>query len=225
MTFGRQNNQTMRPPLTVRIRLWLSVGKRVDGIWVGSYFQTNDSLTLYRVEQALHLIKEFDRSRYTQVVRDLDRVWVRLLPSELAHFDYTLRACVLDERFVLAETTEPNLIAAVIVHEATHARLWRCGIGYDEALRARVEAICVRRELAFASRLADGEHVRELAQRALDSPSGLLDTDLKRRELKGFTRLLRHLGVPSCLVRLVLAIRLRRGARATSITVKKAVAD
>jgi hypothetical protein len=30
-------------------------------------------------------------------------------------------------------------------HEATHARLWTCGIAYEERLRARVEAVCLRK--------------------------------------------------------------------------------
>ena len=63
-----------------------------------------------------------------------------------------------------AETTSPELIAAVIVHEATHARLERYGIGYEEKLRARIEAVCFRRELAFAAKLPNGEAVRQPAE-------------------------------------------------------------
>jgi hypothetical protein len=48
---------------------------------------------------------------------------------------------------VLAETSSAELIVAAIVHEATHARLSRRGIGDDE--NACVEAVCLRRELAF----------------------------------------------------------------------------
>jgi hypothetical protein len=45
----------------------------------------------------------------------------------------------------------------------------RCGIGYDVSLRARVEAVCFRRELAYARKLP-GEHGREKAQDALAIP-------------------------------------------------------
>jgi hypothetical protein len=220
MMLRQKRSQSLRPTLPVKIRLWLSVGKRIDGIWVGSYNYDQVSAVHSRVEQALGLIKEFDLPRYTQIVRDLDRVWVRPLLSEIGHFDCSLRACVLDARFVLAETTEPEIIAAVIVHEATHARLWRCGIGYNEAQRARVEALCIRREIAFANRLPNGKRVREWAQRTLDNLPDLTDNDFKWRDLKGSIRLLRHLGVPSSIVRLVLAIRLRREARARSETTK-----
>ena len=57
-------------------------------------------------------------------------------------------------------SSRPELIASVIVHEATHARLMRCGIGYEEELRARVEKVCLRRELAFAAKLPNGEQIR-----------------------------------------------------------------
>ena len=63
--------------------------------------------------------------------------------------------CVIDERFVVDEGTTPEMIASVIVHEATHARLFRMGIGYEEGRRARVEQVCLRRELAFAAKLPD----------------------------------------------------------------------
>jgi len=41
------------------------------------------------------------------------------------------------------------------------------GIGYDEDIRARVERVCIRRELAFAAKLPNGEQVRQQAERIL----------------------------------------------------------
>ena len=116
-----------------------------------------------RVEAALRLIKTYDRIRYDRLIRDLDRIWVKVLPASIASFNHSLNACQLDERFVLAEKSSPELIASVIVHEATHARLMRCGIGYDAALRVRVEKVCLRRELAFAAKLPNGEQIRAQA--------------------------------------------------------------
>ena len=68
---------------------------------------------------------------------------------------------MLDERFVTNPETTIERIASVIVHEATHARMERCGIGYAEDQRARIETVCFRRELAFAVRLeVTAEHHR-----------------------------------------------------------------
>ena len=108
---------------------------------------------------------------------------------------------------MLADTTDTALIAAVIVHEATHARLWRCGFGYDEDERHRIEAICVRRELAFARRLPDGRRLREFAQEALAiSPRYWTNMASHDRHVEGSVEALRYLGW-SWLTPILLAIR------------------
>jgi hypothetical protein len=199
--------------------LWLSSGRRVDGLWVGTYFQKNAEEVMRRVEEALRLIKRYDQRRYKRIISDLDRVWVRLVPGALGRYVHTHRTCELDERFVLAEASLPEVIAATIVHEATHARLWRCGIGYAENIRGRVEAVCFRRELAFARKLPNGEHVRE---KALDSlampPATWTDTADRDRDLEGSVETLRYLGAPNWVVRALLAARAWRLSRRSSRT-------
>ena len=86
---------------------------------------------------------------------------------DIANFEYGIYTCQIDTRYCLAETTTLELLAAVIVHEATHARLWRRGIRYEEAQRPRIEEICIRREIAFAVKLPNGETVRDQAERSL----------------------------------------------------------
>ena len=148
--------------------LRLSTARQLDGLWVGIAFAGEAAEPIFRrVEDALLLIKENDRLRYSRLIRDLERVWVRDLPGALGTFSRTLRACSLDRDFVLAETTRAELIASTIVHEATHARIEGCGIHYEEKLRPRIEAVCFRRELAFAKKLPNGEQVREQAERNL----------------------------------------------------------
>jgi len=194
--------------------LWLSSGKRIDGLWVGTYFQTNAGAVMLRIEEALRLIKVHDRRRYERLGKDLTRVWVRLVPGAVARYVPTMETCELDERFVLAETSSADLIAAAIVHEATHARLWRRGIGYDEMLRARVEAACFRRELAFAAKLPNGERVSEQARAALAiPPAAWTDTAERDRDVDGATEVLHHLGAPNWLVRALLAARAWRTSR------------
>ena len=85
------------------------------------------------------------RNTVARIRRDLKRIWVFLVPDGLAEYKHALGACVLDERFVTNPETTIERIASVIVHEATHARMERCGIGYAEDQRARIEAVCFRR--------------------------------------------------------------------------------
>ena len=120
-----------------------------------------------RVEGALGLIKTYDRIRHEHLVRDLERVRVWLLPCGSGSNKKSLRSCELDSRYVHAETSSLEMIASTIVHEATHARLMRCGIGYELELRARVEMACVRRQLAFAAKLPNADQVRESPERSL----------------------------------------------------------
>jgi hypothetical protein len=138
-------NTEYRLRVSDRVMLWLSAGRSIDGLWIGSYYQESAEPALRRVEEALCLIKTYDRPKYDRMSRDLDRVWVRLLTTGIAQFSPGLRACLLDERFVLADTTDAETVAAAIVHAATHARLWHRGFRYDEAVRQRVEGICMRR--------------------------------------------------------------------------------
>lgn len=155
--------------------------------------------------------KTYDKRQYNRVLNDVERVWVRMLPGDLGHFDRAIRACVLDTRFVLDETTSPEMLATVIVHEATHARLRRCGFGYDEDLRHRVEAICHRRELAFVRKLPNGQSAQEWVERAMEAmehPSTeWSDAAFAKRNLEGSVEMLRHLGAPKWLMRMALMIR------------------
>jgi hypothetical protein len=161
----REAPETWSERLERRAFLWLlrdRPNKLVDGLWIGTFDGHADLLP--RVEDALALIKSCDPLRYDRLVRDLDRILVRLVFHGNACFDPKLNACSLDPRFVSAEASSIDVIAAAIVHEATHARLWRKGIRYEQGIRHRVEAICFRRELAFANKLPHPQVAQEGAK-------------------------------------------------------------
>lgn len=113
-----------------------------------------------KVVAALRLIQKFDLVQYRRVVCDLNRIWITTIPGAIGRFIKSTSTCELDRRFVLDEHTATEQIASTIVHEATHAHLFRRGIGYEERLRARVEGICMGREQAFAAKLPDGASIR-----------------------------------------------------------------
>jgi hypothetical protein len=211
-----QNRKRSRRKQLRNIFVWhglraSSPTKRIDGLWIGiGGAVQGDQRLLDRVEEALALIKRYDRLRYDRLSRDLKRVWVHVLHGIRGSYNEAFAACELDARFVLPETTSPELIAATIVHEATHSRLLRCGIGYEEAVRARVEAVCLRRELAFAAKLPNGAEVKEVAEHALkesDAPGFWSDTQSIQRRDDRIIETLRQLGVPDWLVRGLVAVR------------------
>jgi hypothetical protein len=196
----------MPTPLNRRLSdtllLSVSATTTIDGFWIGSVDGTN---SLARVEESITLIKKFDRRRYDRIRRDLDRIWVHLLPGDVARFNPDLRACELDSRFV--NNCPPDFIAAAIVHEATHARLWRAGQCYEENTRERIEKICIQQEIIFAAKLPNSEETREWAEKALLDQPDLSDDAFGTRDKAGTIDALRHLGVPDWLIQTSLSLR------------------
>lgn len=198
------------PQVADKIELWLSTSRDIDGLWVGT-MEGPPQLGLRRAEDALRLIKHYSPLHYSRVLHHLERVWVKLTPHGLACYERSLEACVLDERFVLAETTTVERIATTIVHEATHARLEHWGIPYDEEMRTRIEAICCRRELAFAIKLPDSAQLQEEIAASLEfygtNSEFYSDANFHDRELQGQLEALRHLGAPEWVTRAIPKMR------------------
>ena len=222
MTQKRKRSRSKKFCNICHIFMWLglrasSPNKRIDGLWIGigggiqGQDKRQDQRLLDRVEEALALIKRYDRLRYDRLRRDLKRVLVHVIPGGLGSYNEAFAACELDPRFVLPETTSTELIAATIVHEATHSRLLLCGIGYEEAVRARVEAVCFRRELAFAAKLQNGAEVKEVAERGLATDPGFWsDAQKNQRGDDGTLEALRQLGTPDWFLRGLVAARALR---------------
>lgn len=206
-----------RPSFVEKIELWLSKGRLIDGLWIGSV-QSNPEPALQRVEAALRLIERSAPLHYQRVKSSLSRIWVQLVPDGAGCYVHSLNACLLDERVVASETTTVEWIASAIVHEATHARLENWGIRYDEASRLRIERICVRREIDFARRLTGVDALQEeIAQRldwCRDESTHYTDQNMQQRMDQGSVKALRHLGVAEWAIALVFRARdLRHGLR------------
>jgi hypothetical protein len=205
MSKKRHRLPQARPRIVDRIQLAMSIGRHLDGIWIGSWRGRQEDLT--RVEGALVLIKQHSPLDYARIARELERVWVDLVLYGLGEYRHSLRACILDERYVADPTTTVEEIASTIVHEATHARLERYGIEYEEQRRARIEAICFRRERAFAARLPDGAELQERIARYLEwyqaNPEQFSDTRFQENHMAGGIEALRYLGIPDWIIRAI----------------------
>ncbi|WP_167558596.1 hypothetical protein [Bradyrhizobium canariense] len=200
-----------KPPIVDRLVLWFSTSRKVDGLWVGT-MEGKPYPGLRRVEDALRLIKRHDSLHYSRVIHNLERIKVGVIPNARACYNRSLTACVFDERFVLPETTTLERIASVIIHEATHARLEGWGVSYDdEKQRARIEAICLRRELSFVSKLPHGEPLREEIARTLEWCIGDHDyfsnVSFRQRADQENVETLRYLGTPDWLIRSLPKVR------------------
>lgn len=116
-----------------------------------------------RIRSALELIKDRDRIRFRRLSRDIRVIWARRLYASHGAYRHDLRACLIDTDVAVDPDTSINYLASLIVHEATHARIENRGIAYTEQVRARIEAVCFRRELAFANRLENPDKIKALA--------------------------------------------------------------
>jgi hypothetical protein len=196
----------VRPHLLHRLELAMSDYRHVDGIWIGNRGSSAEDLT--RVEGTLSLIKRHSPLDYARIIRELDRIWVNLSHHGLGEYRHSLKACILDERYVADPATTVEQIASTIVHEATHARIERYGIKYKEELRTRIEAICFRRELAFAARLPNGAELQQRIERYLEfyqsNPDQFSDAQFQEWDAAGGIEALRYLGTPDWLARVTL---------------------
>lgn len=205
-----------KPTRVDRIALWLSTNRDIDRLWVGT-MESKPHPALRRVEEALQLIKRHDLLSYSRVTRGLDRIWVHVIPSGRAHYDPSLNACVIDERYALPETTSIAMLASTIVHEATHARLHSWGVAYVEEKRARIEEICLQRELKFLARLPDSKPLQEEVVSITDwvakDRDYLSDASFRERNEKGEIETLRYLKTPDWFVRFYVWLAGRRRLR------------
>lgn len=183
-------------------------GKRtVDGLLIVSDKGTE------KIIEALRLIRDFDPARYGRLLRDVRQILVTTLPASAAQWVDSLQACELDERYIIREGTTLELVASLIVHEATHARLMRCGIGYEETLRDRVERVCLRREMAFAARLPTGTGRSQQAEATLEAMPDLSDKAMSERYLNGLRDALLYLDMPTWLADLTVSYQRWRHRR------------
>ena len=118
MSKKRHRLPRARPRIVDRIQLAMSTSRHLDGIWIGSWRGRPEDLA--RVEGALLLIKQHSPLDYARIARELERVWVSLLPHSLGEYTHSLRGCILDERYVADPATTVEQIASTIVHETTH---------------------------------------------------------------------------------------------------------
>jgi hypothetical protein len=197
-----------RPRVIDRLLLARSCGRQVDGIWIGSWRPPDHST---RIEQALHLVERHSPLHYARILRNLERIWIFLLSHGRAEYNEALGACVIDERLIADPETNTEELASIIVHEATHARLDRCGIEYREELRVRIETVCLRRELDFAARLPDSLALQSRLVNMLDwygdNQDYFSDTRLLERDADGEMETLRYAGVPEWFIRAAPTLR------------------
>jgi DNA-binding transcriptional ArsR family regulator len=100
-----------------------------------------------RVQAALALMRTVDARRYRRLTRHLSRLTHSRVGT---HYDVTADAGCID----VALEGGTWRLAAALVHEATHAWLFKArGLSYEGPCRARHERLCLREERYFLTRV------------------------------------------------------------------------
>jgi hypothetical protein len=98
----------------------------------------------------LELINSLDPGRLGRLRRDIS--YLVVIGVAHAYYAQSSRAIVLSSADV--DRASPGMLASTIVHEGTHSRLDNDGFAYfPDAVRRRIESICVRAQLAFMKKL------------------------------------------------------------------------
>lgn len=153
----------------------------------------------------LELLKQYQPDVIARLREQTEGILVWEATTGVAAWHHGARLVIVDTRFLCASGTDSTQIAATLVHEATHARLDR--FGYAAGRRARIEAICFRRERAFARRLPESESLVAAIDRQLQRDPSYWTDDASRQRV---TDELIKLGVPARVVRIIQLISGRR---------------
>lgn len=173
---------------SLRTAVALSERAKVEGFEVADLrVGQHDSALMERVAGVIRFVVLTDPRRARRMSRDVRRVVLMDLGGAGGSYLAEIDACALDPNQVREQPIEAT--AVVLVHEATHARIRKAGIQYDAAMRGRIEEICVKEEMAFARRFANGAAYIASARQALEHPWWSVADERLREE-----RQLRSLG-------------------------------
>lgn len=169
-------------------------------VWAPLANRRDKDRILACLTESLDLLQTCAPQRYARVRRLLKGFLIFGTDDVRGSYLVEERVCRLGDSFVLDSATVASAIAATVVHEATHAWLSDLGVGYEEAIRHRVEHVCIRAALQVARKLpgAQDEVDRCRAQLTLTA-SDFSNLSFVQRDL----RRLRELGCPEWIVRAI----------------------
>lgn len=155
MQSGDLHPGALLPGLAVRLLLLVSPRAEADGFEIAALNDHLSEASVHKIREALRLIADVDAALLRRMERDVKRIMlVRAGGPEYWPF---AQGFILTAGWVTSAPIEQ--VAFTIVHEATHARLWRSGFRYGRDKRRRLEEICIRAEARFAALLPDGQEL------------------------------------------------------------------
>ena len=125
----------------------------IDGMVVRVLPKAGRDRTRQRVGEALQLLHRYDPKRMLQIQRHLSFIWVPGWHFAYGAYDVDFHSCILASSYVLSPNNSAAAIAGTIVHEATHARLWKQQYETSAFVRARTERLWYQAQRDFLSKV------------------------------------------------------------------------
>lgn len=165
--------------VVTKVLLLISPSVSVEGLIVVALNGSVAPAAIAQLRSAIRLIDAHAPLLLARLRRDVRRLM--LVQTGGPEYWPFANGFILNAAFVVDSDVE--FIALTIIHESTHARLWRAGVRYGPACRERIERLCVQAEASFARRLPDGEDFVEYAESKLGS-RWWADEAVKERQLR-----------------------------------------
>lgn len=158
---------------------WLAHHQRHLEVDIGFLFCGSSGALRDKIFRALDLLASAYPQCFARLRRDTLGILIMPLGAAIGKFFPPLKLCCLDEKYVSKDSTLADLIAATLVHEATHAHLYGIGIGYPDPIRLRIERLGHRRELWFGKRIGS-QDVCKRAENYLQQPDFFWDREARK---------------------------------------------
>lgn len=160
-------------------------------VWIAAQHRSEHALLRDRIAFALDLLERYDPVQFKRVHDDLSGIFVHHWPTTfgtIAQYQPALRLCNLNAGLLTSMPAGGSVVAAcLIVHEVTHAALYRRGIPIlcgNTSIRTRTERICIKAELAFAHRLPGAAPLQAALEQQLSAVDTTFSDDAYRLRLK-----------------------------------------
>ena len=156
--------------------------QKVHGLWLACAVVDSDCAEFFgRCREALELIRTYDPRRFNRIAAQVKTIATTTRGA--SYYEPPLRTLFLD---VDVLKLEPPYIAANIVHEATHARIYHAGVRNYATNPERHERLCVSAEVEFATKLPNSERLTQELAKQLERP--WWNQEGRRNQIKRFIR-------------------------------------
>lgn len=119
-----------------------------------------------KLGEALDLLATSAPEDFDRVKSNLDRVVI--FTGSGTQYLRDLGACFIDAGYLMRQPAARTAMS--LAHEATHAELFRRGVGYGHYERAKVEERCVEAEIRVARKIPGASRLVDEAREQLQNP-------------------------------------------------------